>query len=98
METLKKINENIIEKEYWISYNGNEIHFQVICYFWAEYDPIDHEFGREHYYSIEHDNMQWMYFHEYTEEECYVIEQYFTENYDSIFLDLYNEYRTNLTF
>ena len=91
--TTEKLNEKILEQQYEIPYNGSTIPFQVTCYFWSEFNPIDHEYGREDYYSIEHENMQWLYFPEYTKEECYVIEQYFVEKYDMIFLDLYNQYR-----
>lgn len=94
--TVKKFKQKTIIEEFQIPFNGDYISFQAQCDFWQEHDPIDHEFGREEGYAIEHGKMSWMYFPEYTEEECYIIEQYFVEKNDMIFLELYNKYRNSL--
>ena len=90
--TQEKFKERKISEHFIFYLNSIDVCFEVEAQFWLEYNPIDHEFGREDEYQIHNSEMVWIYDPIYTEEECYYIEQYFQEKQDMIHLALYNNY------
>ena len=90
--TQEKFKERKISDHFTFYLNSIDVCFEVEAQFWLEYNPIDHEFGREDEYEINNSEIKWIYDPIYTEEECYFIEQYFHERKDMIHLSLYNNY------
>lgn len=98
MITQEKLNERTVQEQFSFMLNSIEVCFEVEADFWLEFNPIDHEFGREDDYEVHNSEMKWIYDPIYTEEECYYIEQYFHEKQDMIHLALYNNYLKRLPF
>jgi hypothetical protein len=96
--TQEKLNERTVQEQFSFVLNSIEVCFEVEAQFWLEFNPIDHEFGREDEYEINNSEIKWIYDPIYTEEECYYIEQYFHEKQDMIHLALYNNYLKLLPF
>lgn len=88
----EKLKERKIREHFTFYLDIIEVFFEVEAEFWLEYNPIDHEFGREDEYEVHNSEIVWIYDPLYSEEECYYIEQYFHEKQDMIHLALYNNY------
>ena len=53
----EKLKERKINEQFSFMLNSLDVCFEVQAEFWLEYNPIDHEFGREDEYEVHNSEM-----------------------------------------